>query len=61
MKKFALYVSILVLSAFTVQQPALTRDDKSFLLDQLQSTKTTLLNDVSGLSDAQMQFKPSPD
>lgn len=61
MKKFALYVSILLLSAFTVQQPALTRDDKSFLLDQLQSTKTTLLNDVSGLSDAQMQFKPAPD
>jgi len=60
MKKFALYVSILVLSAFTVQQPALTRDDKSFLLDQLQSTKATLLNDVSGLSDAQMQFKPAP-
>jgi uncharacterized damage-inducible protein DinB len=60
MKKLTLYVSIMLLSAFTVQQPALIRDDKSFLLDQLQTAHDRLVNDVSGLSDAQMNFKSAP-
>jgi len=61
MKKLTLYASIILLSAFTLQRPALTRDDKSFLLEQLQSTRNKLVNDISGLSDEQMNFKPAPD
>ncbi|MEC5142557.1 DinB family protein [Chitinophaga sp. 212800010-3] len=58
MKKLLFFFSVLALSAFTDK---IARDDRSFLVEQLQQTKDRLLKDVSGLSDAQLEYKTAPD
>ncbi len=39
---------------------ALTQKERDFLLQYLQETRKQLLDEISGLSEAQMKFKPNP-
>lgn len=51
-------VALLAAAAFL---PAQTKEEKKFLLDNLQSSLKTVEGSLKGLSDAQFTFKPAPD
>ncbi|WP_142683427.1 DinB family protein [Chitinophaga polysaccharea] len=62
MKKLLLLLTITVFSAVTAFRPVPgVKEDRSLLLAQLQQTKDQLLKDVQGLTDAQLEYKPSAD
>jgi len=62
MKKLSLLFAIAVFSAVTAFRPVTsTTEDRSLLLTQLQQTKEQLLKDVQGLTDAQLEYKPTAD
>lgn len=60
MKTFLL-LSIFLVAAYTVKKPQPPADEKESLINYFLETKSNLLKNVEGLSDAQMQFKPAPD
>lgn len=63
MKKLLLlfFVPVLISSFSFVNTTELTNAERSFAVDNLNQTKTNLLNAVKGLSDAQLNFKPAAD
>lgn len=63
-KTFLLLLLVLpfVFSAFTLNDGAeLTKAERKFAIDHLNKTRAELIASVRGLSDAQLNFKPSPD
>ncbi|NSL88177.1 DinB family protein [Chitinophaga solisilvae] len=61
MKKIILLLAVAVFSAFTLPQQSLQEKDNAFLAQQLQQSKDSLLAHISGLSDAQLAYKPAAD
>lgn len=61
MKKVMLLLTAVVFSGFIAPRHHSVRDDKTLLIEQLQQTKDNLLKDVTGLTDAQLEYKPAAD
>lgn len=64
MKKFFLLLFALpvMCSSFTfIKSAELTDAERKFAVDHLNKTRNDLLNAVSNLSEAQLNFKPAPD
>lgn len=74
MKNLCLLLATIVLFSFTVKENNIPNhnntqqedadqnsNDKKFLLDYFQQTSDALLENVKGLSEAEMQYKPSPE
>lgn len=64
MKKVSLFISSLLLLSFSAKSPASTTisdTERKFASDFLLQTEAGVLNAISGLSDAQLNFKPAPD
>jgi hypothetical protein len=63
MKSFSrtLFVSLLSVFSFQLTVAQISDAERKAAIDQLNSTKQTLLKSIEGLSDAQLNFKSSPD
>ncbi len=61
MKKILLLVSVLMLVSFTTTDNGLTESERLAALAEMTTTHDHLLNTIKGLSEAQLNFKSSPD
>ncbi|PSL42626.1 DinB family protein [Chitinophaga niastensis] len=61
MKKLCLLLAIAAFSSFTAPKHVILREDRTLLITLLQQTKDSLLKDIAGLTDAQLEYKPAPD
>ena len=63
MKKVSLFISSLLLLSFSAKSPASSISDteRKSASDLLLQTEAAVLNSISGLSDAQLNFKPAPE
>ena len=61
MKKFILPILVLALVSFGVVSEGLTDEEREFTADHMRDTKERLLTVVKGLSEAQLNFKSSPE
>ena len=61
--KIYLIVTLLVLTGFagSLNTDSLTSKERKTLINELKDTKKTFLQSVKGLSEAQLNFKPSPE
>lgn len=62
MKSLLLLLILPVLfSSFAIKKTELSVAERKFAVDNLNQTRTDLINAVQGLSEAQLNFKPAPD
>ncbi len=61
MKKLILSLVLLSLVGFKVIEGQLTEAERKFAVEEMTKTQNHLLNDINGLSEAQLNFKSSPD
>lgn len=61
MKKIILPLAALILVSFTVSDTPLTKAERKMAVKELMKTQKHLLKTVKGLSEAQLNFKSSPD
>ncbi len=61
MKKVILPVVVLALVGFGITSPGLTNTDREMAIKELTKTQKHLKHTVKGLSNQQMNFKPSPE
>ena len=61
MKKFILPIVALLLFSFTSSEKGLTKAERKLAVTEMTKTLTHLVETVNGLSDAQLNFKSSPD
>ncbi len=63
MKKLAFFFPAMLFMAFTgkTPAPALSDAERKFATDFLLQTEAAVINAITGLSDAQLNFKPAPD
>ncbi len=70
MKKALFLLSVFMLLSFTSEKQAgiqenivydAIENDKEFLVNYIQETTNNLLKNIRGLSEAQLQFKPTPE
>jgi hypothetical protein len=61
--KGRLLLTLLVITGFagTLNDSSLTKQERKFAVDQLKDTKIDLLKSIRGLSEKQLNFKPSAD
>lgn len=61
--KGRLLLTLLVVTGFagTINDTSLSKQERKFAITHLKDTKTDLLNSIRELSDAQLNFKQSPD
>ena len=61
--KGRLLLTLLVITGFagTLNDTTLTKQERKFAVGQLKDTKTDLLKSIRGLSEKQLNFKPSAD
>lgn len=61
--KGRLLLTLLVITGFagTLNNTTLTKQERKFAVGQLKDTKTNLLKSIRGLSEKQLNFKPSAD
>jgi uncharacterized damage-inducible protein DinB len=61
--KGRLLLTLLVITGFagTLNDTTLTKQERKFAVGQLKDTKTNLLKSIRGLSEKQLNFKPSAD
>ncbi len=59
--KLLLLIPVIALLSFNVATPGLTDSERDYATKHLKETKDGLLNSVKGLSDAQLNFKASPE
>ncbi|MGK2860507.1 MAG: DinB family protein [Chitinophagaceae bacterium] len=59
MRKLFSLLAVLVLISFTPAETPLSKKDRKFALNYLSETKQRLINNVNGLSDAQLNWKPA--
>lgn len=61
--KGRLLLTLLVVTGFagTLNDTTLTKQERKFVVNHLKDTKTDLLKSVKGLSEAQLNYKQSPD
>ncbi|HSZ85358.1 MAG TPA: DinB family protein [Puia sp.] len=58
MRKIILLASVIIATSFITHKPeTLTAEERKFAIDYFNKTKERLLNDVKGLSAAQLNFK----
>ena len=60
MKKFSLFIIALLLLSFT-RTNTITDKERETAADLLSQTEQGVFNSLLGMSDAQLNFKPSPD
>jgi hypothetical protein len=61
MKKLLLLLPVLLLFSYSVKESQLSKKEKKFIAKHMKETYKTLVQSVKGLSDAQLNFKASPD
>lgn len=61
MKRLIFVLSLLVLSSFTSEGPGISDSERQILVRYLTETKNDFLNVTKGLTEAQKNFKTSPD
>jgi hypothetical protein len=61
MKKIFLPVVILLMLSFTTSKTSLTKSERKFAIEQFKNSKKHLLDEIKGLSAAQLNFKASPE
>jgi hypothetical protein len=61
MKKLLLFLAVFTLISFRVADTSLTAEERKFAVDELTKTKENLLKSLKGLSEAQLNFKSSPE
>ena len=61
MKKFILPIVVLALVSFGVINNGLTDEEREFAVNHMRGTQERLLTVVKGLSEAQLNFKSSPE
>ena len=59
MRKLFSLLAVLVLISFSPADTSLSKKDRKFALNYLKETKQRLVNNVKGLSDAQLNWKPA--
>lgn len=59
MRKLFSLLAVLVLISFTPADTSLSKKDRKFALNFLKETKQRLVNNLKGLSDAQLNWKPA--
>lgn len=59
--RWILLIPSLLFMSFTAMTPELTGAERKFAIDYLSSTKKDLLKSIKGLSEAQLNFKSSPE
>lgn len=61
MKQLLFLAGIVLLSAFSAPVDVLSKKERKFAASHLKSTKNDLIKSVKGLTEAQLNFKPSAD
>ncbi|PSL34996.1 DinB family protein [Chitinophaga ginsengisoli] len=61
MKKIVFFAVIMAAFAFVAPNNPLTKKERKDAIDLLKSTENDLLQEVKGLSEAQLKYKPAPD
>lgn len=61
MKKFLLLLPLMALLSFDLVKTGLTKKEKRFAINYLTETRDYLVTTVNGLTDAQFNYKSSPD
>lgn len=61
MKSLSFIVGVVLLFGFANKPATLTDQERKFANDLLLQTEAGVFNAISGLSDAQLNFKPAPD
>ncbi len=61
MKKIILPIVVLALVSFGLINKGLTEEEREFTEEHLEETQQRLLTVTKGLSEAQLNFKPSPE
>lgn len=56
----ALVVPALVAPAFAASNGTMSADERAYLVEQLELTKKNMLASITGLTQAQWEFKPAP-
>lgn len=59
MRKLFSLLPVLLLISFTAADTSLSKKDRKFALNYLKETRERLINNVNGLSDAQLNWKPA--
>jgi hypothetical protein len=59
--KLLLLIPVIALLSFNMATPGLTDSERDYATKHLKETKDALLSSVKGLSDAQLNFKASPE
>jgi uncharacterized damage-inducible protein DinB len=60
MKRAFLLGTLALLPLAAMGDGAITNDERTYLLDQLEQSKKGVLDSISGLTQAQWKFKPAP-
>jgi len=61
MKKITLLLVAFAMASFGIMNSGLTDEERQMTVDHLEKTHEGLVNTVTGLSEAQLNFKPTPD
>lgn len=61
MKKSFMFMAALLLFGFTTKNSSISDAERKTAVDLLQQTEQGVINSISGLSEAQLNFKPAPD
>jgi uncharacterized damage-inducible protein DinB len=61
MKKMLLVASALLLFSFLTADKKITKKERDYAVNLLKDTEKAVFDEVKGLSDAQLKFKPGPD
>lgn len=61
MKKLLLFLPLLLLFSYTNKESKLSKKEKKFAISYLEQTRNDLQNTLSGLTEDQLNFKPSND
>ena len=61
MKKLLLLLPFALLMSFGINVDTLSKKERKFAKEHLKDTKKDLVKTVSGLSEAQLKFKPAPE
>src|SRR5215467_6871086 len=61
MKKMLMMVSAVLLFSFVTADKTITKKERDAAVSLLKDTEKAVFDEVKGLSDAQLKFKPGPD
>jgi hypothetical protein len=61
MKKLMPFATVLLLLSFITAPGSITKKEREQAIKLLKSTQDNVLNEIKGLSEAQLKYKPAPD